>query len=111
MTKFPEENLGTVHFRILGYTSECLIKMNNSFKNSAGTFAKKRSLTLKTKFKTSSGIIHQGFNLIDNETDCCCFEQLNWFFNELSYSSEISETSIKYVGVYQLFDQFFGAFI
>ena len=98
---------------MLGYTSECLIKMNNSFKNSAVTFTKKLSLTLKIKFKTRSAIIYEASNLIGNEADYCCSQRLTWFFNEFSCpckTSKMFKTSIKYPGVYKVFDYFFCAF-
>ena len=92
---------------MLRYTSECLIKMNNVLKNSAVTFTKKRSLTLKIKLKTRSAIIYEGSNLIDNEA--IVLNNLVDFSH--SYKTwTIFETSIKYPGVYQVFDQFFGAF-
>ena len=50
--------------------------------------------------------------MIDNEGGYCS-QRLSWFFNEFSCSCEtltMFETSIKYPGVYQVFDQFFGAF-
>ena len=81
--------------------------MNNGFKNSAVTFTKKPSLTLKIKFKTKMAIICEFSNLIDNKADYCCSQQINWFFNVFSYSGETSEmfeTSIKYPGFYKLFD-------
>ena len=84
--------------------------MNNGFKSNAITFTKKRSLTLKIKFKTRRA--NEISNLIDNEADYCS-QRLSWFFNEFSCScktSKMSETSIKYPGVYQVFDEFFGAF-
>ena len=87
--------------------------MNNSFKNSAVTFTKKPSLTLKIKFKRRSAIIYEASSLTDNEPDYCCTQRLNWFFNEFSCSCETSKmfkTSIKYPGVYKVFDYFFGAF-
>ena len=85
--------------------------MNNGFKNSAITFTKKQSVTLKIKFKTRSAIIYEGSNLIDNEADYCS-QRIRWFYNEFSCSCETSkmfETSIKYLGVYQVFDKFLGA--
>ena len=51
--------------------------------------------------------------LIDNEADYYCSQRFDWFFNEFSGSCENSkmlETSIKYPGIYQATDQFFGAF-
>ena len=87
--------------------------MNNGFKNSAVTSTKKRSPTLKIKFKTRSETIYEGSNLIDNEADYCCSQQLNWYFNEFSCSCQtlkMFEISIKSSGVYQVFDQFLGAF-
>ena len=87
--------------------------MNNGFKNSAVTFTKKPSLTLKIKFKTKSAIICEFSNLIDNKADYCCSQRLNWFFNEFSCSCETSKmfkTSIKYQGVYKIFYYSFGAF-
>ena len=68
---------------------------------------------MKIKFKTRSAIIYEGSNLIDNEADYCCSQRIEWFFNEFSCSCETSkmfETSIKCPGVYQVFDQSFGAF-
>ena len=84
--------------------------MNNGFKNNAVTFTKKRSVTLKIKFKTRSAIIYEGSNLIDNEADYCS-QRFRLFYNEFSCSRETSkmfETSIKYSGVYQVFDKFLG---
>ena len=84
--------------------------MNSGFKNSAVTFTKKRSLTLKIKFKTRSGIIYEGSNLIDNEADYCCSQRLDWFFSEFSCSCETSKmfkNSIKYPGIYQVFGPVF----
>ena len=63
--------------------------------------------------KTGSAIIYEGSSLIDNEADYCCCQRLSCFFNEFSCSSETSkmfDTSIKYLGVYQVFEQFFCAF-
>ena len=90
-----------------------LDQINNNFKTSAVTFTNKPSLTLKIKFKTRSAIIYDASNLIDNEADYCCSERLNWFFSEFSRSCETSKmfkTSIKYAGVYKVFDYFFSAF-
>lgn len=82
--------------------------MNNGFENNTVTFFKKQSLTLKIKFKTSA-IIYEGSDLIDNKADYCCSQQLSWF--SCSYeTSKMFDTLIKYPGVHQVFDQFFGAF-
>ena len=83
--------------------------MNNNFKKSSVTFSKKRSFSLKIKFKKRSAIIYEGSNLIDNKADYCCSQQLSWF--SCSYeTSKMFDTLIKYPGVHQVFDQFFGAF-
>ena len=87
--------------------------MNNGFKNSAATSTKKWSLTLKIKFKTRSATIYEGSNMIDNEADYCRSQQLDCYFSEFSCSCKtlkMFETWIKYPSVYQVFDQFFGAF-
>ena len=81
--------------------------MNNSSKNSAVTFTKKPVLALKIKFKTRSLIIYEASSLIDNEVDFWCSQRLNWFFSEFSCTCETSKmlkTSIKYSGVYNVFD-------
>ena len=94
---------------MLGYTLQCLIKMNNGFKNSAVTFTKKPSLTLKINFKTRSIIIYEGSNFIDSKAEYCCSQGISWFFNEFSCSCETSkmfEALTKYPGVYQVFDHF-----
>ena len=86
------------------------MKMNNCFKNSAVTFTKKPSLTRKIKFKTRNAIIYETSNLIDNKADYCCSQRLSWLFSEFSCSCETSKmfkTSIKYQGVYKIFDYFF----
>ena len=56
--------------------------------------------------KRRSAIIYEGSSLIDNEADNGCSQRLS-FFNEFSYFSETSKmfgNSIKYPGVYQIFD-------
>ena len=81
--------------------------MNNGFKNSTVTFTKKPSLTLKIKFKTRSAIIYEVSNLVDNEADYCYSQRLKWFCNEFSCScktSKMFEISIKYPGVYKVFE-------
>ena len=81
--------------------------MNNGFKNSAVTFTKKASLSLEINFKTRRAIIYEASNLIDNEAGYCCSQRLNWFFDECSCSCEtpkMFKTSIKYPGVYKVFD-------
>ena len=63
--------------------------------------------------KTRSAIIYEGSSLIDKEADYCCRQRLSWFYNEFSCSFETSkmfDTSIKYLGVYQVFEHFFCAF-
>ena len=112
VTKFLEVNLVRVHFRIIRYY-DTLRNVWSKWINSAVTLTKKRSLTLEIKFKTRSAIINEGLALMDNEADYCCSQRFSWFFKEFSCSCKISkmlETSIKYPGVYQVIDQFFGVF-
>ena len=50
---------------------------DNGFKNSAVSFTKKSSLTLKIKFKIRRAIIYEASNLIDNEADYCYSQRHN----------------------------------